>query len=80
MYNNSVQTGKESLVSTAKLKARDWVLHVDDERNLDNGIIVMLRDGWEYCDDPGCGTRGFDTFREALQGTARGQVHPLPSR
>ena len=67
-------------MSTAKLKAREWVWTVDDERNLDNGIIVMLQDGWEYCEDPGCGTRGFDTFREALQGTARAKVRQTPAK
>ena len=56
-------------------KTRSWILHVDDERNLDNGIIVTLKDGWYFVDDPRCGTRGFDTVAEAKAGTARSEVY-----
>ncbi|MFC0698000.1 hypothetical protein [Paraburkholderia humisilvae] len=27
--------------------------------------MVVLKDGWDFADDPGCGTRGVDTVREA---------------
>ena len=56
------------------IAAREWVQHVDDERNIDNGIIVMLKEGWEFQLDPGCGTRGFDTPTEAKAGTAKTAV------
>lgn len=49
-----------------RLQQHPRVLHVDDERNLENGIIVMLKDGFEFTSDRGCGTRGFDTLTEAL--------------
>ena len=58
-----------------KISARAWVQHVDDERELDNGIIVTLCPGWEFQSDPGCGVRGFDTVAEALQETARSNVN-----
>jgi hypothetical protein len=48
------------------------VLTVDDERALDHGVIVMLKDGFEFVADPGCGTRGFDTFGEALKEVRNG--------
>ena len=53
-----------------KIRTRIWVEHVDDERELDHGIIVTLKPGWEYLLDPGCGVRGFDTATEALDGTS----------
>ena len=49
-----------------KLLSHPAVMHADDERNLDHGIIVMLKDGYEFSTDPGCGTRAFDTPTEAL--------------
>jgi hypothetical protein len=39
------------------------VQHFDDERSSGNGIIIMLREGYNFYDD--CGTMGFDTIREA---------------
>ncbi|MBM94319.1 MAG: hypothetical protein CMI09_00480 [Oceanospirillaceae bacterium] len=51
------------------IRALPHVMHVDDERGLDNGIIVTLKDGWEFKLDPGCGVRGFETATEARQGT-----------
>ena len=57
-----------------KVQARHWVAFADDERNLDNGIIVTLKDGYCFADDPGCGVRGFDTAAEALKGTTRASI------
>jgi hypothetical protein len=54
---------------------RSWIAYVDDERDLDHGIIVTLKDGWCFTDDPNCGVRGFDTLAEAKAGTARSQVY-----
>ena len=54
-----------------KIRTRAWVAFVDDERNLDNGIIVTLKEGYCFADDPGCGVRGFNTAAEALRGTNR---------
>lgn len=56
------------------IAARSWVKHVDDERNIDNGVIITLADGWEFELDPGCGTRGFDTVSEAKAGSAKNAV------
>ena len=67
---SSQPTSKELTVNAMqKIQSRNWVMFVDDERDLDNGIIVMLKDGWEFVADPGCGTRGFDTVAEALRET-----------
>lgn len=52
-------------------------MHVDDERNIDNGIIITLEDGWEFLSDPGCGVRGFDTFSEAKAGTSKTEVRQV---
>jgi hypothetical protein len=54
---------------------RPWIAHVDDERDLDHGIIVTLKDGWFFKSDPRCGTYGFDTVAEAKAGTARSEVY-----
>ena len=54
---------------------RPWIANVDDERDLDHGIIVMLKDGWFFKADPGCGTRGFDTIAEAKAGTTKSEVY-----
>lgn len=58
----------------ARIQARPYVEHVDDERSLENGVIVTLKPGYTFRDDPGCGVRGFDTLREALAGTAASAV------
>lgn len=50
-----------------QLRALPEVVHVDDEREIENSIIVMLKDEFEFVADPGCGTRGFDSFIEALR-------------
>ena len=56
-------------------KNRTWIAHVDDERDLDQGIIVTLKDNWYFKDDPNCGVRGFDTVKEAREGTVRSEVY-----
>lgn len=53
-----------------RIRARPYVEHVDDERNLEHGVIVTLKPGCTFRDDPGCGVRGFDTLSEALTGTS----------
>lgn len=63
-----------------KIQAREWVMFVDDERNLDNGIIVTLKEGWEFTMDRGCGVRGFDTMSEALKETGKNYVVRSTSR
>jgi len=40
----------------------------DDERGIGNSLIVTLKPGWEFADDPGCGTMGFDTVKDAIKG------------
>ena len=56
-------------------KTRSWIAYIDDERDLDQGIIVTLKDGWYFRDDPNCGVRGFDTVKEAREGTAKSEVY-----
>jgi hypothetical protein len=51
-----------------------YVMHVDDERDIGNGVIVMLADGYEFVADPGCGTRGFDTMTEAKRGVTKPRI------
>jgi hypothetical protein len=53
------------------LRKRNWIEHIDDERNLGNGIIISLRKGWVFESDPSCGVRGFDTVKEAIEETKR---------
>lgn len=53
---------------------RSWVEYVDDERNIGNGIIITLKEGWCFRLDPGCGVRGFDTWREVVEGCTRKSV------
>jgi hypothetical protein len=56
------------------LNNRHWVAHIDDERDIGNGIIVTLEKGWEFNADKGCGVRGFDTVAEVKAGTNRSSV------
>jgi len=56
------------------LASRHWIAHIDDERDIDNSIIVTLEQGWDFEDEKGCGVRGFDTVSEAKAGTARHRV------
>lgn len=49
-----------------KLKAHPAVAFVDDERSQGNSVIVTLKEGFEFSDDPGCGVRGEDTMTDAL--------------
>ena len=59
---------------TKLLATRPWVAFIDDERHLDNSIIVTLANGYEFVDEKGCGVRGFDTVAEVVAGTTRRQV------
>jgi hypothetical protein len=60
-----------SLLKVSKLP---WVLFVDDERELDNSIIVTLKNGYTFKDDPGCGVMGFDTIKELIDGTKKSKI------
>lgn len=44
------------------------ILHWDDERDIGNGIIVTLKEGFCFYDD--CGVMGFDTPQQALIGAS----------
>ncbi len=57
------------------LATRRWIAYIDDERNIDNGIIVTLAEGWEFVADRGCGVRGFDTLTEVNAGTKKSEVN-----
>ena len=58
------------------LATRPWIAHIDDERDLEHGIIVTLVDGWDFVADPGCGVYGFDTVAEVKAGTKKSCVQP----
>lgn len=55
-------------------ETRSWIRHIDDERSAGNSIIVVLVDGYDFADDPGCGVKGFDTVKDALVGTTKGSI------
>lgn len=59
---------------TKLLASRPWLAHIDDERDLDNSIIVTLAAGYEFADDKGCGVKGFDTVAEVAAGTAKHNI------
>jgi|GEM_PF-2277821 hypothetical protein len=50
------------------------VMHVDDERDAGNSIIVTLKEGWVFADEPDCGVQGFDTVSAAKKGTSKKAV------
>lgn len=59
----------------AYINTRSWIADVSDERAQGNNIIVTLKEGWFFNADPGCGTRGFATIREASAGCSKNTVH-----
>ena len=60
------------LTTTMKtLQKRSWIKHIDDERSIDNGIIISLQKGWAFESDPSCSVMGFDTISDAIAGTRR---------
>lgn len=56
------------------IQSRKWIAHIDDERNIDNSIIVTLKEGWFFKDENNCGVRGFDTIKELKEGTHSSKV------
>jgi hypothetical protein len=58
-----------------QLEKMPHVFAVDDERGIDNGIIVTLSDNWCYRVDPGCGVRGFDNWSDALYYSRKSRVY-----
>ena len=65
------------LTSTMKtLQKRSWIRHIDDERSIDNGIIISLQKGWAFESDPSCSVMGFDTMSDAIAGTKRDCIIP----
>lgn len=56
------------------LKQRQWIAHIDDERELGNSIIVTLKEGWYFVDDPNCGVKGFDSIKEVREETKKSNV------
>lgn len=50
------------------IRAFPHIAHVDDERAIGNAIIVTLKDGYFFKNEPDCGVQGFDTVREARAG------------
>ena len=65
------------LTTTMKtLQKRSWIKHIDDERSVDNGIIISLQKGWTFESDPSCSVMGFDTMSDAIAGTKRDCIIP----
>ncbi len=62
------------LKTLEKIQALPWVMYVDDERGDGNSIIITLHEGYFFADEPDCGVRGFDTVREAVEGTRKRSV------
>lgn len=58
------------------VRARPHVFAVDDERGDGNSIIVTLAEGFDFADDPGCGTIGVDTVRRAEEATRADNIIP----
>ena len=58
-----------SSVFETPLRRHPYVKFVDDERDLENGIIVTLVEGRSFREDPGCGVRAFDKFTQAYTAT-----------
>ena len=57
-----------------KIANRLWVSHIDDERADGNSIIVTLDSDFVFDDERDCGVRGFDTLKDAEQGTRLNSV------
>ena len=57
-----------------KIASRLWVAHIDDERADGNSIIVTLDSDFVFDDERDCGMRGFDTLKNAEQGTRLNSV------
>jgi hypothetical protein len=57
------------------LDTRPWVAHIDDERSEGNSIIVSLKSDWFFVAENRGGVRGFDTVREAEEGTRKSAVY-----
>jgi len=69
-------TNNTNMTTLDKLKnQRDWIAHIDDERDLGNGYIVALKHPFCFVADPNCGVRGFDTFLEMKTGTIKSSVY-----
>ena len=58
------------------LRKRSWIQHIDDERGLGHGIIITLHEGFVFELDPSCSVMGFDTIKEAIEGTRRDCIVP----
>ena len=58
------------------LRKRSWIQHIDDERGLGHGIIITLHEGFVFELDPSCSVMGFDTIKEAIEGTGRDCIVP----
>lgn len=63
-----------------KVRSRAHVMYVDDERADGNPIMIVLSDGFDFADDPGCGSRGVDTVADAERVTRASNVIPSLNR
>lgn len=57
-----------------KIQNYRYVYAVDDERKDGNSIIITLKNGWFFVDEPDCGVRGFDTVADALYDLRKANV------
>ena len=58
-----------------KIEKLAWVAHVDDERGDGGSIIITLKKGYFFTDDPGCGVMGVDNVQEAVMYTRKSAVY-----
>jgi len=57
-----------------KIKAREHVQFYDDERAEGNSLIITLKDGYYFKNEPDCGVQGFDNVKDAEVGTRESAV------
>jgi hypothetical protein len=53
---------------------KPWVEKIDDEREQGGSIVIILKHGYEFLDEPGCNTRNFDAVESAQAGTTKKAV------
>lgn len=62
----------------AKLRADERIQWVDDERQIGNGVLVTLKQGWTWEAGDDVRTRGEDTLTEMLRAMREARPHAGP--
>ena len=70
----------EAIEANGQKIRRDMIEDWDDERDLGHGWFCYLKPGWsfEFLDE--CGTRSFDTKREAMESIVYPVLNPHNGR